>query len=398
MLAPTPFFGDRGCHVRIYEEAKALAAHDVVCEIVTYAAGGRADELIVRRSRVLWGLQPVELGPSVTRPLLDLQLIRTSSAVARGFQPDVIHAHLHEGIAVGSLLRRRFGIPLVGDLQGSVTEELIDHRFLPRGGPVTSFARAVERWIVRKADAVVVSSPTAADVVQRQGVRAEHITALPDGVDLTRFGDAPRDAALARSLGLDGKKVVAFLGVLTGYQGVDTLIEMVPEVVRRVPDAHFLIMGYPNVERYRAKVRALKLEHVVTLPGRIPYGEAPRYLRLGDVAVSAKQSTTEANGKLLNYMACGLPVVAFETPVSRDLLGPDGVYVNPGDTRRFAEAICDLLEDSNTAAALGRRLRERAQQVHAWEQKIRPLLSVYERVLAAASVTDAIQPQPAAGI
>jgi glycosyltransferase involved in cell wall biosynthesis len=162
-----------------------------------------------------------------------------------------------------------------------------------------------------------------------------------------------------------------------------------------VPDAHFLIMGYPNVERYRDKVRCMQLQHSVTLQGRIPYEDAPRYLRLGDVAVSAKRSATEANGKLLNYMACGLPVVAFDAPVSRDLLGPDGVFVPPGDQRQFAASMCDLLLNPSRAAALGARLRARAEELHPWDQKIKPLLRVYQRVLATASATYASCPQPA---
>jgi glycosyltransferase involved in cell wall biosynthesis len=395
MVAPTPFFGDRGCHVRIFEEARALARHGVDCEIVTYAAGGDVKELEIRRSRRIPGIAPSELGPSYSRPFLDAHLLRTASGVARAFQPDIIHGHLHEGILIGAWLRHRLSVPLVADLQGSATEELVDHGFLSARGPLTSVVRRVERWLVKRADAVVVSSRTAAKIVVNQGGQADRVFQLLDGVDLDRFYPAPADAALRTELGLDGKLVVVFLGVLTKYQGIDSLIEAVPHVLAHVPNAHFLIMGYPNVEKYRAKVLAAGLQHAVTLPGRIAYEDAPRYLRLGHIAVSGKRSLTEANGKLLNYMGCGLPVVASDIPVNRDMLGPEGIFAAADDPVSFAGQICALLIDPERQARVGRLLRQRAESLFSWNTRIEPLLSVYDTALARGLARHAAQPEPA---
>ncbi len=60
----------------------------------------------------------------------------------------------------------------------------------------------------------------------------------------------------------------------------------------------------------------------VAFTGKIPYDRAPEYLAFGDVAVAPKLSATEGSGKILNYMAMGLPVVAYDTPVSREYLVP----------------------------------------------------------------------------
>jgi glycosyltransferase involved in cell wall biosynthesis len=395
MVAPTPFFGDRGCHVRIFEEAHALAQRGVECEIATYAAGGNVAELLIRRSRRVPGLAPHELGPSYSRPLLDMHLLRTAMGVARGFRPDIIHGHLHEGVLIGACLRRWLRAPLIADLQGSVAEELIDHRFIGRSSNVTSAVRRLERWLVQRADALVVSSKAAAEVVVKQGVARERVVHLPDGVDLNRFAPTAPDEDLRSKLGLDGKRIIVFLGVLTEYQGVDVLIDAVPEVMKRVPNAHFLIMGYPNVEKYRAKVQSQRVGTAVTLTGRIPYDDASRYLRLADIAVSAKRSLTEANGKLLNYMACGLPVVASDTPVNRETLGPDGIFAAVDRPEAFAEQICTLLGDRERQDRLGRVLRQRAERLFSWSTRIEPLLSVYETALMGSLQRHhAAEPQP----
>ena len=85
------------------------------------------------------------------------------------------------------------------------------------------------------------------------------------------------------------------------------------------------------------------IDDFVTFTGRVPYEQAPVYLALGDVAVAPKLSFTEGSGKLLNYMAVALPTVAFDTPVAREYLGPDGLFAAPGDVESLAQHLCEAL-------------------------------------------------------
>ena len=182
-------------------------------------------------------------------------------------------------------------------------------------------------------------------------------------------------------LGLRDKRVIVFLGVLTAYQGVDTLIAAASRVVESVPNVHFLIMGYPNEEHYRGVVSRRGLDRHVTFPGRIPYDDAAQWLNLGTVAVSAKTSLTESNGKLLNYMACGLPVVATDTPVNRELLGEAGIYAAVDDPTALAARLSELLRAPARARAVGATLRRRVEQEFSWPFLTERLLRVYERLL-----------------
>lgn len=377
MVAPTPFFADRGCHVRIYEEVRALQRLGVQVTVATYPAGRDPDGFDVRRTVRVPGVERLELGPSWLRFVLDPLLALTALRVARHERPDLVHAHLHEGIAVGAVLRARLGLPLVADLQGSLTGELVDHGFIPARGLRAFLVRRLERALIRRPDLLLVSSEAGRQLLTAQGARPERIVPLPDGVDVEAFHPWHDASALRRRLGLEGKRVIVFLGVLTPYQGVDDLLQAMRTVVRTVPEAHLLLMGYPNVERYRARVRALGLDAHVTVTGRIDYREAPRWLCLGQVAVSPKLSATEANGKLLNYMAAGLPVVVYDSLVARELLGEEGRYVPPGDVDGLARALGELLLDEPHGQRLGKALRTRAERVFAWPVLARRLLDVY---------------------
>ena len=385
-IAPTPFFGDRGCHVRILEEVRGLQARGADVLVVTYPTGNEVSGVRTSRAPTVPGFRARALGPSYGRLVLDTVLAGTALRAARRFRPDILHAHLHEGIAVGLIAARAVGRPLVADLQGSLRSELEDHRFLRGGGRLAALVDHVERWLVRHADALLVSSATGARLLAGQGVDPARIVSLPDGVDLTRFRPMPPDAAQIDRLGLRDKRVVVFLGVLTPYQGVDALIAAVPRVVDRVPDVHFLIMGYPNEAHYRRIVSQRGLTEHVTCPGRIPYDEAARWLSLGAVAVSAKTSLTESNGKLLNYMACGLPVVATDTPVNRELLGEAGVYAPVEDPAALAARLSELLLAPERARVLGATLRRRAEREFSWPRLTDRLLGVYERAIKEAAV------------
>ena len=132
MIAPTPFFADRGCHVRILGEAKALIdlGHELI--LCTYFLGRDIEGIpVVRTLSVPW-YNKLSAGPSWHKFYIDLLLLWKVVSVCRTFRPDVIHAHLHEGVVIGKIASRLFRIPLVADLQGSLTDELLAHRFMPR--------------------------------------------------------------------------------------------------------------------------------------------------------------------------------------------------------------------------------------------------------------------------
>jgi len=380
MLAPTPFFGDRGCHVRILEEVRGLRPLGVEVLVATYHVGRDVPEVPVVRTPSLPWVRRLPVGFSIHKPYLDLLLLVTAARAARTFRPDVLHGHLHEGAALATLLGRRLGRPAVADLQGSLTGELVDHHTLPATGPLPRLSRAIERAIVRGPSRVLASSASFARELCERWAAGDRVVPLPDGVDPDVFRPGLPADDLRDALGLTGKRIVVYLGLLTAYQGVDDLLAAWPAVVAALPDAHLLLMGYPNEDRYRARVAAAGLGASVTVTGRIDYAQAPRYLALGEVAISPKRSATEANGKLLNYMASGLATIAYDGPVSREILGEAGVLVPLGDRVALGAACARLLADAGERKWRGQALRERAVGEFGWPALAGRLAGVYRDV------------------
>lgn len=390
-IAPTSFFADYGCHVRIWEEAKILKqlGHRVV--MTTYHNGDNMPGLDIRRSWDVPWIKRAMIGSSRHKLYCDAALSWRTLRVALSLRPDIIHAHLHDGALIGAVVSRLLGIPLVFDYQGSLTGEMLDHHFLRRDGMLYRPTRALERLVNGLPDAVITSTYNAASILHHEwNFPRDRLYTVIDSVNTTRFhpfdGSPDWEAErqrLRQELGIpEGRRIVAYIGLLAAYQGTDKLLEAARQVIAQRPDVHFLIMGYPDVASYRALAESLGVAGHVTLPGRILYKDLHAYLALGDVAVAPKMSATEGAGKITNYLAMGLPVVTFDTPVSHEMLGDLGVYARFGDSASLAEEIVGLLDDRERAAELGRLGRIKAIREHSWELGGQQIAAIYERVFA----------------
>jgi glycosyltransferase involved in cell wall biosynthesis len=395
MIAPTSFFADTGCHVRIFEEAVALRSRGHRITICTYHTGDDAPGLDIRRSLDVPWRKGVQVGSSRHKlyfdAMLSLQVLRTALSI----RPHLIHAHLHEGALIGSVVARALGVPLLFDYQGSMTAEILDHRFIHPSNPLLGPLRRLEAYLNRSANLVITSTHhAAARLIEGGGLPAGHVRPLPDAVDAERFRPqalpAAERAEMRARLGIrPDQKVVVYLGLLAPYQGTDLLLQAAKRVVAAEPNAFFLIMGYPGTDTYARQAAQLGLAGVTSFPGRIPYLQAHRYLALGDLAVKPKLSLTEGAGSIFNYIAMGLPVVAFDTPQAREIMGRDGNYARRGDAASLAGEILRLLRDPGSARPQVERLRRRAATDYSWQRRGGELDALYHMLIARAR---ALQP------
>ena len=386
-IAPTSFFGDYGCHVRILEEIRALERRGHESTVFTYPTGDDVPDVEIKRNPLQHHRSEVRVGSHWGKLPLDAALLGT--ALGHGFRRkfDIVHAHLHEGALIGRLLAWQQRAPLVFDFQGSLVSEMRDHGFLTGGTIFESLIGRAEELINRLPNRIVTSSRHARDLLTGSfGIAPERVVEVSDCVDVGVF--RPRAempdfdlAALREQWGIPPDHlVIGYLGLLAGYQGIPELLAAARSVVNEFPGCHFLVMGFPGEDTYRRQADDLGLQDHISFPGRVPYQNAPQMLALADIAVSPKRSQTEGNGKLLNYMAAGLPTVAFDSPVAREFLGVDGSLVAP-NAEALMEALLHLLRDPEERTHQGALLRRRAEEHFAWDVGARRIESVYDELL-----------------
>ncbi|HEX2282418.1 MAG TPA: glycosyltransferase family 4 protein, partial [Thermomicrobiales bacterium] len=296
-----------------------------------------------------------------------------------------IHAHLHEGALIGGVIGRALRKPVLFDYQGSLTEEMLDHHFIPAGGLRERVMRRIERVIDRLPQVIVPSGSAAEEYLRERGDGPRRVRLIADAVDPERFDpELVRDAGavVRRRLGIPATApVVVYLGLLAEYQGTPLLLEAASLLLARNPELYVIVAGYPGADAYAALAEQLGIADRVLFPGRIPYDDAPALLAAGDVAVAPKHSMTEGNGKLFNYMAMELPTVAIDTGPNRQVLGDLGHLVPAGDPTALARGILDALEDTQERRAA---LRARAAERFSWHSQVRLIEAVYAKALGLA--------------
>ena len=171
-------------------------------------------------------------------------------------KPDIIHAHspVLNGIP-GYRAARRAGIPFVYEVRAFWEDAAADLGTAREGGPRFRLTRAVETWLLKRADAVVTLCEGTRDEIVARGVPEGRVFVVGNAVNESLVRErAPGDAALRASLGLpDSGRVLGFLGSFYHYEGLDLLIQSLPDVLSQHPQtAALLVGGGPEEEKLRA--------------------------------------------------------------------------------------------------------------------------------------------------
>jgi glycosyltransferase involved in cell wall biosynthesis len=170
--------------------------------------------------------------------------------------------------------------------------------------------------------------------------------------------------------------------------GVDLLLDAARIVVHEMgrTDVRFTLLGFGDcLEELRSQVARDQLEDFVTFTGRAGDDTLCRYLSTADLGLSPDPRSAfndlSTMNKTVEYMAFGLPVVAFDLKETRVSAGRAGVYVADGDVAGFAKAIVELLEDEGRRAEVGRTGRERVVRELGWEHQAPNYIGVYDDLL-----------------
>lgn len=227
--------------------------------------------------------------------------------------------------------------------------------------------RAGVSKLARYADLVVTVSPfNAEELVRDHGCAPESIRVLPLAVPLDAFHPGPADPALLRAHGLEGKRVILFVGRVAGNKRVDLLVEALSHVRRSVPNARLLVVGdYSSNPAFvevagaiRRRAAGLGVADEVIWAGRVD--DLPPYYRLADVYASA--SLHEGFGvPLIEAMASGVPLVVSDATAHPWVVGDAGLLCAPDDAVDLAVQITRILDDDALAGDLVRRGLQRAR-------------------------------------
>lgn len=376
-IAPTPFFSDRGCHIRIRGIVRALNGLQHANLLCTYPIGRNDPDVDTVRTLAIPGYRKTTAGPSIFKLIADPLLVFTAARQIRRFQPDILHCHLHEGVLVGWLakyLALRPSLKICFDVQGGLGSELSSYGHL--GTTVSqSIVRWIEKFVLRRASAFFCSSKASVALLQDEfGINSTQLLHVPDGSDLD-VDDFDED-----KLATAGIPVAIYTGGLTKSKGLEDLQSIIKRSNERRLSVNFLVVGYPT-DPLSTFLDDHRLDNC-KLQGRIPFEELPTFLARASLCLEPKSGeTSEASGKLLNYMASGLPIVCFDTANNRDILGEHAFFAKSQDVDAFVDQIERVLSDLNDARRIGKRARLRVIESFSWKASAENISHAYDKLL-----------------
>jgi glycosyltransferase involved in cell wall biosynthesis len=262
----------------------------------------------------------------------------------------------------------------------------------------TAHQRAVLRELVSIAEASVVMSSSAADLLSASyGVNPRRVHVIPHGVP---------DVALVASssvkpaLGIPTRAVILSFGLLGPGKGYELAIDALPAVVAEHPDALYVMVGatHPDMllregEAYRRsladRVAQVGMEdHVQFVDRFVGKAELTQWLQAADVFVTPYPNMAQIVSGTLSYaMGAGRAVVSTPYAYAAELLADGrGMLVPPGSAGGFATAINSVLGDPELRAAIGRRAYAHTRGM-VWSAVGAQYRSLFAEVVADAPVT-----------
>ena len=306
-------------------------------------------------------LIPLAITPRLS-PLHDRVILREFAQHLTG-NYDLIHAHGVRAAWIAAHTAFRVNLPHV----------FTAHNVIP---PLGRLARFGLKFTAGFCQRVIAVSEAVSASLQQNGVAAEKIVVIPNGVAIAAF-DAPFDAAAFRAgwnIPPRAPLLVA-VGRLAPEKGFDVLLRAFPRVQSEIPDARLLLAG-AGPERRRLEARAAG-SPAITFAGHAAQADA--FLRSADVVVLP--SRREGQGIVaLEAMAARKPVVAsrvgglVETIVEKET----GLLVPPDDPPALALALASLLKDAARRDAMGNAGRRRVEQNYAAPRMAQQTAAIYE--------------------
>jgi glycosyltransferase involved in cell wall biosynthesis len=315
---------------------------------------------------------PVTVLPTSPRPPGLLRSAWRLRRLLRDDPPDLVHSNGVKATLVCALALLGRRVPLVW----------MKHDL--------SFDRSLARPLARRCRLVIgVSSATLAVF---RGRARQKLRLVPHGLPPL---DVDRNAARAELLSLlpeadEQARVVALVGRLYRMKGQHELLEVVPDVVARVPGVRFAFLGGedPSVPEYaeqlRSRVAELGISSVTFLGHR---DEATRLMAGCDLiaipSVPAERGNREAFSLVaLESLLVGTPVVAYAEGGLPEVLGPCALLVPTGDRDALGDAIVRALEDSELRTSLAECGRERARREFRLERMVESILGCYREAVS----------------
>jgi len=316
---------------------------------------------------------------------------RRLSALIDEVKPDIVHAHSPALNGLPALWAAHpKGVPVVYEVRALWEEAGVEAGTVKSGSLRYRASRSLESYVLNHADAVAVLCQGVRDDVLSRGLPESKLVTIPNAVDVANFSpERRRDAALAAKLGLDDAVVIGFIGSFYEYEGLDLLLQALPQTLARIPNLKLLLVGGgPHEAELKRLTAEAKLDNAVIFTGRVPFAEVERYYDLVDLFVYPRRKSRLTDLvtplKPIEAMAKQRVVIASDRGGHKEIVthGVNGLLFAADNAAALSNAITGAVANRDAWAAMGETARDYVLRERTWAASVNRYEPVYERLAA----------------
>lgn len=303
---------------------------------------------------------------------------------------DIIYARDYHTVIIALLPRLVFNKKLVFEINGLANEEQrlkgdsIFNRIL------SFFIQKAEMLATQCSDRIVSVTPQIATyLIRLYHCRPDKVRIVGNGVNTKKFypiGDKILLSNLRERIGIAHDDIViAFVGNLAPWQGVENLIKVAPTLLKEFNHLKFLIIGDGILkERFREEVNRLGVPDHFIFTGMVDYEQIPKYINIADICVLLKRRLRSGYSpiKLYEYMACGKPILSSRVE-GLEFIETEGIGIltEPENLVSIEEAFSDLLREPGKRIDMGRRGLQLVHEKFDWESRAKKIEKILEELV-----------------
>jgi glycosyltransferase involved in cell wall biosynthesis len=278
---------------------------------------------------------------------------RLSRTIKRS-RPDLIYERYSLNTLCGIWVSRRFGIPLVLEVNAPLSYEQDTHgKFTFR-----RLARFTERWICSHSSRTVVVSHIMKHYLQQEGVPAAKMVVMHNGIDADKFHPGICGKGIREKYHITDQTVIGFIGWFRKWHGLEMLLEIMHESQLGPKGVKLLLVGdgpaYADLYQY---AQSRDLLSAVIFSGPIQRDEIPAYIAAMDIAIQPRAPAYACPMKIFEYLGLGKCIVAPNQPNICEIIqdGVTGFMFQPDDKASLRRTLLLVLENQQLRERTGKR-------------------------------------------
>ena len=378
-----PSISEPGRNIFIQEQVNEMAKQGLNVHVITLG-DDESPNVEINNGVSIHRVMNPDYKPTRLMPLIfAIKAMKKATELNKSVKFDIVHSQFadHAGFA-GTIISRFLRIPFVITVHGY---DVYFSKKFGYGLGTTRLQRIYVYFILKSANKIFpVSNALKRQCNVKWHINSKKLEVIPNGMCFNKLPERDEIIRLKSNLNINDKKIILSVSSLIKRKGQQNIIKVLPEVIKDVPDAFFILIGDgPCLPKLEQLTKDLELEkHVMFINRYISKDELAVFFSICDFF--ALPSVLESFGIVyIEALFFGKPIIGSRGQGVEDFIvdGETGFLINPYDRDELARKITILMKDERLRISMGEKGKKIVLEKYLWEHNVKTLTSTYTNII-----------------